>query len=264
MVNGIRQISLERGYDTRDFALVVGGGCGPAHVGKIARNLGINKVIIPRVASTLCAWGSVIADVRQDFSTMYTAKFHELNLDKLNNSFEEMTKLAHDFLDSAVIPKEDRVILRTMDIRYLGEGHELTISIPIKRITRKALREIEDIFHSEHRRLYAFAIEGATCELLNLGITAVGKHKQLKVEIPSHEVKAGAPLTAKTVERTCIFEELGGRVKTPVFSATKLQIGDTIIGPAIVEEETMTIVVFPGSSMELVSDMVYLMTLEPI
>ncbi len=263
MVGAIRQASIERGYDSRDFVLVAAGGCGPAHAGRLAEALGISRVLVPKIASVFCSFGAVVADIRHDYSTAYRARFSELSHDKLTQLYDEMERQALEDLETEGIAEGDVRIVRTMDARYVGQAHDCTITIPrYHQITEDAIAEIEEILHSEHKRLYTFDDRWSGCELINLGVTAYGVS-------PGVEMAAGKPRKGRNSrradkgERKALFEEYKDPVETRIYDGSRMQAGTIIKGPAVVEEETTTIVVFPRWQLYLDEHAnVYVMTLQ--
>lgn len=260
MVNGIREISLERGYDTRDFALVVGGGCGPAHAGRIAKELAMPLVVIPRMASGLCAFGEVIADIKHDYPASYTTLLDDLNPDRLTDILEGLESKGYQDLASEGIPKDAAHMVRTLYIRYVGQAWECPVVIPGGKITKQMIPEIEESFHAVHERLYTFSDRATKCELITVMVTAYGRGP--KFEIPSQPYEGRDASKAKKGERAAFFEEYKKYIRIPVFDGTKVGAGNIIDGPAIVEEPTTTIVVFPGSHLRLDERNIYAMTFD--
>ncbi len=263
MVGAIRQASIERGYDSRDFVLVAAGGCGPAHAGRLAEALGVSKVLIPKIASVFCSFGAVVADIRHDYSMAYRARFSELSHNKLTRLYVEMERKAFEDLKTEGIAEGDVHIVRTADARYLGQAHDCTITIPrYHQITEEEIAEIEEIFHGEHKRRYTFEDRWSGCELINLGVTAHGMRPGVKMAASQLQQDRN-PEQAKKGERKALFEEYDKPVETPVYDGGKIQTGTVIKGPAVVEEETTTIVVFPRWQLHLDTYAnVYVMTLQ--
>jgi len=259
MMNGIREISIERGRDTRNFVLVVGGGSGPIHAGRIATGMEIPEVLIPKVASVFCAFGSMLADIKHDYTASYNVKFSELNVDRLNQLLEEMEAHGYEELSLEGFPRDSVQTLRTLYIRYVGQAWDCPVIIPNHKITEQSLSEIEEAFHGVHRQLYTFDDRKSESELVTVGVTSSAKQTQLKpvaLAYGGKEPKA----EAKRGERRAFFEEYGEYVKTPVFDGDKIEAGNIIKGPAIIEEATTTLVVFPGWRLELDGYGVYMMT----
>ena len=261
MTSGISEVSVERGYDPRDFALVVGGGAGPVHAGRLAAELGIGTVIIPKVASAFCAFGEVVADLRHDYTASYATRIRDADLSRLRGLLADMEHQGRAELAEEGIAPDDVLITRWLDMRYLGQVHECTISIPYSEITDESLDEIERLFHDRHESLYAYAERDAgVCELINLALTARAQAPPLRpAELPRGTED---PAEATTEERSVYFAEYGEYVPTPVYNGGLLRAGNVIPGSAIVEEPTTTIVVFPNSTMKLDAGGFYVMTFE--
>jgi N-methylhydantoinase A len=137
-----------------------------------------------------------------------------------------------------------------MDMRYLGQVHECTIAVPDGSIESSSLPAIEELFHEKHEALYTYAErEGGICELINLALTVRGK--VTPVSVPELAINGSDPAAAKRDDRAVYFSESGGYIDTPVYDGTRARAGQMFAGPAIVEEPTTTIVVFPDSSMTL-------------
>jgi N-methylhydantoinase A len=260
MVNGIKEISIERGYDTRDFVLVGGGGCGPGHAGRIAKELEMRHVLIPKVAPVLCAFGSVVTDIRHDYTISYLTLIRDLDVLELDQLFERLEASANKDLASENVLKESMRITRSLYMRYVREASLLPIFIPSHKITKEEIAEIEDAFHRVHERLYTFADRESEIELVTVGVTVYAVLGKIQVEkgVPVGQDASGAKLG----ERMALFEEYGDYIKIAVFDGERLQPGNMINGPAIIEEPTTTIVVFPGWRLELSRFGVYVMTLE--
>jgi N-methylhydantoinase A len=258
MTAGISEISIERGYDPRDFAMVVGGGAGAIHAGRLAAELGVPAVIIPKVASALCAFGEVVADLRHDYAASYATRVREADLSKLDGLYEEMERQGREELAREGVPDDAVVITRWMDMRYLGQVHECTISLPNEQVNEESIPQIEALFHEKHEALYTYAErENGVCELINLALTARGKVPA--VSLPELEQR-GEEAPTPTGTRSVYFVGSGRKVDTAVYDGTSLGADDRIVGPAIVEEPTTTIVVFPGWSVRLDKRGFYLMT----
>jgi N-methylhydantoinase A len=261
MANAIRAISVERGYDTRDFALVAAGGCGPAHAGRLAEEMEIGTVLIPRIASAFCAFGCIVADIRHDYNGTYPVRFRDIDCDKLNQYFEDLERQAYADLGLEGFSKDDVRIQRSMEIRYVGEGSECVVPIPGVEITKEKLDEIEEAFDREHEKLYTFRDPDSERELLNVGVTAYSTGAM--VEIRKQPYAGEDPTKAKKGSRMVFFKEYNEYVKTPIYDGGKIQAGNVIRAPAIVEEETFTIVVFPEWQLKLEQNGVYVMSRLP-
>jgi len=259
MIGGIRSVSIERGYDPRDFKLVAGGGATSAHAGRLATELGIREVLIPKVASGLCAFGEAVADVKHTYLASYAVPLPALDPQRLNDLFDELERQGRDDLAMEGFTADEVYVQRSLDMKYVDQVHECSVELPVFEITAERLGEIEDAFHRRHEALYTYCERDNTPELINIEVNVYGRSP--RIEVPQgHQRTVGAH--AGTAERLCYFEEYGEYLATPVFDGQDLQIGDVVTGPAIVEEETTTIVVFPESTLSLPRPDLYVMNLD--
>jgi N-methylhydantoinase A len=259
MIGGIRSVSIERGYDPRDFRLVAGGGATSAHAGRLAAELGIGEVLIPKVASGLCAFGEAVADVKHTYLASYTVTLHELEPKRLNDLFERLERQGRDDLALEGFSDDEITVGRSIEMKYVDQVHECSVELPVFEITAERVPAIEDAFHRRHEALYTYCERDNTPELINVEVNVYGRSPA--IEVPSANGRATAAPPA-TTERPCYFEDYGDYRTTPVFDGRRLRSGAVVEGPAIVEEETTTIVVFPGSTLRLPRPDLYVMNLE--
>jgi N-methylhydantoinase A len=259
MIGGIRSVSVERGYDPRDFRLVAGGGATSAHVGRLAAELGIGDVLIPRTASGLCAFGEAVADVKHTYLASYTVPLPALDPNRLNDLFVELEARGREDLAFEGFGGEEIYVQRSVDMKYVDQVHECSVELPVFEITAERLVEIEDAFHRRHETLYTYCERDNIPELINIEVNAYGRSPRIDVP-PGDRRTAGAPV--QTTERPCYLKEYGEYRLTPVFDGPGLYPGDVVEGPAIVEEETTTIVVYPGSRLHVPRPDLYVMSLE--
>jgi N-methylhydantoinase A len=250
MVDGISIVSVQRGEDPRRYTLVVAGGAGAVHSTSLAKVLGIKRLLIPRTSSVFCALGGVIADIRHDFVKSITSRTGSLDLDNVASLFEEMNSRGDEYLDREVISVKDRYYQRSMDMRYKGQYHELEVPVPPGSLIDEIMMEqlIED-FHKMHETLYSYREEDTETEILNLRLAAYGK-----VRTPDLKEESFAGRDASNYgkgERKVFFEESGGFVTACIFDGEKMEVGNVVTGPAIVELETTTIVVPPDADLEV-------------
>ena len=257
MIGGIRSVSVERGHDPRDFSLVAGGGATSAHAGRLAADLGIRDVIIPRVASGLCAFGEAVADVKHTYLASYTVSLPDLDPRRLDDLFLRLERQGRSELREEGFADDDIYVERAVEMKYVDQVHECRVEIPVFEIDRTRLGDIEDAFHRRHEALYTYCERDNTPELINLEVNVFGRSP--RITIP--DALPGAPEGPRaTGERQCHFKEHPEHRLTPVFDASVISVGDAIPGPAIVEEESTTIVVFPGSTLHLPRADAYVMT----
>ncbi len=242
MADKMTEISTKRGYDIRDFALVVGGGAGPVHAGHVAEQLRIPKVVIPRFAATYSAFGMLNMEVGRDFARSILARASLLDLERMNRLFVEMEEEARQTLGALGVPPGDIVLRRSLEMRYLGQFHEVLVTeVPLGCIGADELQGIVKAFHRAHKDLYTFDMQGREAEFLNACLKASAAREPLKL--------AAIPQAREPVEgcikrrRPVLWEIDRGYEDTPVYDGERLGAGHTIPGPAIIEERATTVVV---------------------
>lgn len=240
-VNAIRQVTVKKGLDPRDYAMVAFGGSGPLQAARVAQLLGLPTTLIPLSPGNVSAFGLLAVDLRRDY--VATAVQREDRFDPLpiQRAFETLEQSAQVDLDREGISQDRRLLERSADLRYFGEAYEVRVPIPAGAIEAGTLRRASEAFHDAHDRLYGYSYRGSQLtEVVNLRVTGVGIiDKPAVVEEPESE---GAAQPAS--QREVYFD--GGFVSTPVYSRRELTPGMSIDGPAIVEEYGSTTVIQPG------------------
>jgi N-methylhydantoinase A len=245
MTAAVRAVSVERGLDPRNFALVVGGGAGGLHASALARDLGIEWVVIPREAGTLCAFGMTVTDVRHDFLQALHCTSDSLDstgLDSLYATLEEKgrTRLSEDGFDEGEIRME-----RSVDARYPGQVYELTVAIPAaETYGPEHMKQIEDAFHEEHERQFGYRRDELPVEFLHWRAAAIGR---MELGAAPRATAAATDVAAEPIgERTVYIPSLGAMVEVPLYKVESLETGSRVEGPAIVAGDTTTILLEPG------------------
>ena len=237
MCDALRLISVTKGYDPRDFALVAFGGAGPLHAAYVARELEIPKVIVPRYPGVHAALGCLLVDVRHDFVRTYLVNSKEADLDTIEKVYTELESEAREVLQKEGLREEKVELIRNMDLRYIGQWRSLSVEVP-KPI--QSLHQALDIFHKEHERQFSWSNVDQTVEIYGLRITAIGK-----VAKPVF-AKSGKPASGELKPRgtrRVFFERAGGFVDTPVYKRSDLPAGAVLAGPAVIEQlDTTTII----------------------
>jgi N-methylhydantoinase A len=258
MVNGIRRVSVERGYDPRDFVLVGAGGATAAHITSLAREMGIDTVILPKLASGLCAFGQIISDVKYNFMATSPARLEGNEVyGRLNRLFGEIEADGIAHLEADGFARDRIDIRRSLDMRYVGQVHECTVEIGDFEIDARTIEQVKDAFHRRHEELYTYAERHNAVEVVNIESTLYGRVDKPK---PPKLAKGGDGAPAKKGARPLIFTDDGKAVPAPVYDGAKLGAGDRIAGPAVIEEVTTTIVIEPGWQAELHDSGSYLLT----
>ncbi len=242
MANAVRLLSISRGYDPRDFALVAFGGAGALHGAAIAKELSIPTVIIPPNPGVTSALGCLLVDIQHDFSDSFMAAAADTKPEDLEAAFERLEAMAADRLKHEGVAPKDIVMQRTVEMMYQGQWRALAVSAPSKITDIDALI---DGFHSEHQREFNFRRNDAPVSIFRVGLTATGMVP--KAELQSHEVKKNSPTTDTT--REVWFD---GKAHTAmIFERDNLTAGATFNGPAIVEQFDSTTVIPPNTTAEV-------------
>lgn len=261
MVSGIRRVSIERGYDPRDFMMVVGGGAGPAHAGRLASELGIPTILIPKVSSAFCAFGEILADMKHSYLSSSAVRLDAMDYAHLNDTFAAMEAQGRHDLGSAGVDPDAITISRSLDMRYVDQVHECQVDIPLEDLSASNIDAIAEAFHTRHEELFTYCERDNAVEIMNLESTVVGK--VARPQLPPLASGTPDPASAQSGERPAFFEEHNAFVTTPVYDGAKLLVGNVVVGPAIIEEITTSIVVFPGWQVRLDNPGVYVMTVCP-
>lgn len=244
MAKAIRVISVQRGHDPRDYALVAFGGAGPLHAARLARELEMKRIVVPRNPGIGCALGLLLTDLRANFATTRLATLGDGLVPDMAEIFAGLEAQAeHWFAEENVAPA-DRELKRTADLRYHGQNYELAIDVPDGPITPATIRALADGFAEAHKRLYGFVAEGEPVQLVTYRVEAIGfvPKAEFRPE-PDAGPDASAAITGR---REVWFPEAGGFVDCALYDRDKLKSGNLIEGPAIIEQMDATTVLLPG------------------
>lgn len=258
MLNAIRRVSVERGYDPRDFVLNCAGGATGAHITALAREMGIRKVIVSKLASGLCAFGQVLSDVKYNYMAPAPVRLEGAEAAaQLDGLFKELEARGREDLGGDGFGDDRISIRRSLDMRYVGQVHECTVNVDPFEITEDALDRLKAAFHARHEELYTYAEPQSPVEVVNVesAITG-GVDKPGRITIApgkgAHSALSGI--------REMIFNAEGIPHETPVYDGNLLGAGDCVTGPAVIQEVTTTIVIEPGWLAELHDSGVYVLT----
>ena len=249
MVNGIRRVTVERGYDPRDFVLVAGGGATGAHITALAKEMGIDTVIVSKLSSGLCAYGQIISDVKYNYMATIPTRLDSIKAaEKINKTFKEIESKGIEHLNKDGFEEKKINTYRSLEMRYVGQIHECTVNIDFFEITEETLQNIKEAFHNRHEELYTYSEKDSPVELVNIESTIYGR-----IDRPNYSEleNKGQINDALKISRNLIFSEKGNSLKTPVYDGNKLSPGNLIDGPAVVEEDTTTLVIENGWFLEL-------------
>lgn len=243
MARAIRVISVQRGYDPRDYCLVAFGGAGPLHASRLARELEIRKVLVPRNPGILCALGLLLTDLRHDLSTTRCLRLDAAAQGEVRDAFEDLGEdAAAWFAREGVAPARQRMVA-SADMRYVGQNYEL--NVPLQNIDGKVplIDKLRSDFEAAHQRLYGYTAPEEPIEAMTFRIEAYGLVDKPKLRA-APEVEADVR-TALLGEREIYLPEEGSFVPCAIFERNKLATGHRFNGPAIVEQMDSTTLVLP-------------------
>lgn len=244
MARAIRVISVQRGHDPRDYALVAFGGAGPLHAARLARELEINRVLVPRNPGILCAMGLLQTDLRAGFSTTRLCMLQASALPIATEAFIALSAQADAWFAREGIAPDARCLRRTVDMRYAGQNYELPIAVAEGPIGATALAALAESFADAHQRLYGFTADDEPVQLVTFRVEALGPVR--KAPLPAQR-DAGPDASGAIIgQRDVWLPEAGGFVPCLVYDRDKLRAGNRIDGPAIAEQMDATTLVLPG------------------
>jgi len=240
MMNALRLVSVRRGYDPHDFVLVAMGGNGGVHGPFLGKELHVKKIIIPSNPGVFGAWGMLMTDMRQDYIQTRVTPLAVDYLDIINSIYSELIEKAKNVYESYGL--RDVYITKAADIRYIGQEHTVKTPIPKQSLKGDDIPFIRDSFESLHEQHYSFKLEATPIEIVNYHIIAYCKVQ--KSEIKPVKIQ-GSTKDAFRTSRPVDFDEYGLLKDVPVYVREKLGNGNSIQGPAIIEEKTSVTVVYP-------------------
>jgi N-methylhydantoinase A len=234
----VRNVTLERGYDPRDFTLFAYGGAGPLYASAIASLLGIRKIVIPMKPAHFSAWGMLVADLRYDYVRTYIKPMADINIDEIEKIYMDMYEDGKKRLKELGI--ENIVAIKYMDLRYQGQEHTLTIPIP----EIYGIEKVKELFHIYHEKVYGYSLRNYEVELVNLRIAVIGvTPKPAYPKIPKGGEKPAQEALFKIKK---VLYENKGWLEVPIYIREKLLSGNIIEGPAVIIEEASTTVLYEG------------------
>jgi N-methylhydantoinase A len=242
MTQAIRLISVQRGYDPRDYALIAFGGAGPLHACRLAAELELPMVVVPPSPGTTSALGLLVSDLRHDYTRTIRRPTGLLRPEELEKICSEMETEANTALLAEGVPPTRIAYARHLEMRYAGQSYELTVELPNGNVTEQTVPDAEAAFHSLHAQAYGHAAPDEPTTVVNVRVTGIG-------EIPKPEFRRSANLLAppsRTAARRVYFSEAGGFVETPVYLRHALDRAIGVDGPAVIEEMDSTTIIPPN------------------
>ncbi|MBB4002111.1 hydantoinase/oxoprolinase family protein [Aurantimonas endophytica] len=252
MANAVRLLSISRGYDPRDFALVAFGGAGALHGAAVAKELAIPTVIVPPNPGVTSALGCLLVDVQHDFSDSFMADASSVAPADMESAFGRMEAQAIERLTHEGVEPADMALQRSVEMMYQGQWRALSVSAPAR---IESVSALVDAFHSEHEREFNFRREDAPVTIFRVAVKAVGIVP--KADLPKHEVRAHV---AEPVGRREVWFD-GMAHDAALYQRDDLKAGAAFDGPAIVEQFDSTTVVPPGTTASVDAFMNILITM---
>lgn len=238
MADAIRTITIQRGIDPREFALVAYGGAGSMHAVWIARELGIQEIIVPWSPGTFSAWGMLQTDIRRDLTANFFHPLATVGPAELEAAFDQLETEGRGLLAEEAVPAADVYVERSADMRYVGQ--EYYVKVPVEEPID--LAALDARFHETHRTRYGHATPEAPVEFVNLRLAAFG---QLRHSVQDYRASQDGT-SPRMGERKVVFDS--HEHDTPVLWRDRMQPGDSFEGPVVIEEESATTVVPPAYS----------------
>ncbi|HET8996056.1 MAG TPA: hydantoinase/oxoprolinase family protein [Acetobacteraceae bacterium] len=244
MARAIRVVSVQRGHDPRDYTLVAFGGAGPLHAARLARELDLGRVLVPRNPGILCAMGLLLTDLRADFSATRLCSLRAEALDDVAAVFAGLAEQAQAWFAAESIAADARHMQRSVDMRYAGQNYELSVPLPDDAIGPATLDALAAGFAAAHQRMYGFVADEEPVQLVTFRLEASGLVP--KAQFTAQPDTGPDASVAIITDRDVWLPEAGGFVRCRVFDRDRLHAGNRIAGPAVVEQMDATTLVLPG------------------
>ena len=247
MSYAVKAVSTERGLDAAAFALIAYGGAGPLHASAIAREIGMQRVIVPRVPGHFCAFGMLFSDLRYDLVRTWFARLADVSFDAIEGVYADLIADGKKALAGSGIRPQRVTIARAADMRYVGQEHPVTVQLPPDVFRRRNAEALKQQFDEEHLRRYGTNAPEEKAEIVSLRATVTG----VLGKPPLERIARGArqPLaSARHGTRRAFF---GKHMATPAFARAALRAGNVIEGPALIDEHASTTVLLPGDRMRV-------------
>jgi N-methylhydantoinase A len=250
MSHAVKGVTTERGLDAGDFTLVAYGGAGPLHATAVAGELGIRKVIIPRVPGVFSAFGMLFSDLRYDFVRTWFTRLDDAPFDQIETVYAELEAEGRRSIANTSVNPDEITVARAADMRYVGQEHAVTVDLPISVFEKQDREAIKQHFDEMHELRYGTCAPLERAEIVSLRTTVTG----IMAKPPLEKIAQGnasPPDAASTGTRSAFFRESGAFSDTPTFDREALLAGNRISGPAMIEEHASTTILLPGDEMEV-------------
>ncbi|KRF36322.1 hydantoinase/oxoprolinase family protein [Nocardioides sp. Soil805] len=246
--NALRQVTVKRGLDVRDFTLTTFGGSGSLLLCRLMDILGIPTVLVPPDPGNVSAFGLLTVDVKNDYVQTHVTLHRALDVATVRSAYDALTTQARAALDKEGFAREVHRFVRTADVRYFGQAFEVRVGVPDGPLDADTVDEVARRFHAEHRALYGYDFSGddsQQVEWVNLRVSGIGPITRPEIRRADVASDRGSPV-GRTGSRPVCFEAGDGYADTPVLWRPDLPPGHTVAGPVIIEEFGSTVPVHPG------------------
>ncbi|MCL1974525.1 MAG: hydantoinase/oxoprolinase family protein, partial [Firmicutes bacterium] len=241
MADAIRQLTVRKGIDPREFVLVAFGGAGPMQACSTAEELEIENVLVPDMPGIFSAWGMLQSDIRQDLARTMQCNLDKADLTQISDRFIEMTAEAMSLLEKQHITQDKAEFIRSVDMRYLGQEYTVRVNFMSNEITKDSILTIKKAFHDQHYQIYGHCNPEGEVEIVNLRLVGLGRIDKIPKQ-ESIERSTDTPRPLKS--QTAVFN--GKEYEAKVYERKNLIFGQCLDGPAIILELTATTVTPPG------------------
>lgn len=246
----VKNVTTERGLDAAAFPMIAYGGAGPLHASAIAREIGTEKVIVPRAPGHFCAFGMLFADLRYDFVRTFPMILANASFDDMEKIYAELIEEGRLALERAGAGNLKMRVARSADMRYVGQEHAVTISLPDQLFRKQDRAGIKQRFDAEHELRYGTCAPMEPAEVVSLRVTVSGT----MAKPPMEEIEKGSrtpPKSAVMGKRPVHFDGSGKGIQTTIYRREGLKAGNRFNGPALVEEHASTTLAYPGDKVEI-------------
>lgn len=243
MAGAMRLVSIEKGHDPRQFAIMSFGGAGPLHSGRLAQLLHVPTIVVPPSPGVVAAYGLLVTDLKNEYIRTCIQRPPRYDLASVQAAFTDLEQQATEWLERQNVAPARRVTERHVDLRYARQGFELSVEVPAGPITEASFAELIRRFHERHRQLYTYAVEDLPVEMINVRVTGIGRMDRIEGAV----LRAGSGAESAIVgSRKVWLQGASTLTDCSVYDRTKLGAGDRFSGPAIVEQADSTTLVLAG------------------
>jgi N-methylhydantoinase A len=249
MASAARMAAVERGRDPRGYPIFAFGGAGPVHAYGVARILRSREVVVPAAAGVASAGGLLSAPLAFDFVQSLPARLDALQWSVVRDLYSRLHAAGRAILLAANVPEHEIQVVRSADMRYIGQGYEITVPLPEGDIDPSMAPGLQAAFDATYTRLYGRTLRGVPIEVINWRATIAGATPALRPFALNDAARAaGGVAAAQKSTRKAYFAEAQGYIDTPVYDRYALRVRDSLCGPAIIEERESTTIVGPHTS----------------